>query len=122
MRIWVASHDPETPDKVAQLIEAYDSAHNRQVPVNEKTKRYHPDPKYTARTGRDSKEFTSRPQQKKPLAEMTCFKCNRKGHLARHCTEQNLRVREESEKIVTFGEGKVNGQTEFRLTAEHQGL
>ncbi len=30
--------------------------------------------------------------------------------MARHCTEQNLRVREESEKIITFGEGKVNGQ------------
>ena len=117
MRIWVASHDPETPEKVAQLIEAYDSAHSRQVPANERaserTRRYHPDPKYTATPSK--KEFTSRPQQKKPLAEMTCFKCNRKGHLARHCTEQNLRVREESEKMVTFGEGKVNGQPVQRI-------
>ncbi len=35
----MASHDPETPGKVAQLIEAYDSAHSRQVPANELTKK-----------------------------------------------------------------------------------
>ncbi len=45
----MASHDPETPGKVAQLIEAYDSAHSRQVPANEKAnERTRPDPKYNA--------------------------------------------------------------------------
>lgn len=29
MRIWVMSHDPDAPEKVAQLIKSYDSAHIR---------------------------------------------------------------------------------------------
>ena len=33
LRIWVASHDPETPAKLAQLMESYDSAHMHDRPA-----------------------------------------------------------------------------------------
>ena len=42
MRIWVASHDPETPEKVAQLIESYDSAHTRSITVSERSRSQSP--------------------------------------------------------------------------------
>ena len=48
------------------------------------------------------------------MAEIVCFKCNRKGHLARACTEKSLHVQEECEKIRFFG-GEVNGQPVKRM-------
>ena len=88
LRVWVASHNPKKPADVAELIEAYDSGHAR---VNvEKTKFSTPRPTPTRDwSGRGKRDGTG---QKKPLAEIVCFKCNRKGHLARACTEKSLHV------------------------------
>ena len=41
---------------------------------------------------------------------MVCFKCNKKEHLARKCTEKIFHVQEECEKILFFGEEEVNGR------------
>ena len=100
LRVWVASHNPKKPADVAELIEAYDSAHAR---VNvEKTKFSTTRPTPTRDwSGRGRRDGTG---QKKPLAEIVCFKCNRKGHLARACTKKSLHVQEECDKILFFGE------------------
>ncbi len=109
LRIWVASHDPKKPTDVAELIESYDSAHARGG--TEKAKFTTPRPAST----RDGSTQGRKDSQKKPLSEVVCFKCNKKGHFARSCTERGLRVREECETIRFFGEGQVNGKSVKRI-------
>ena len=117
LRIWVASQNPTTPTKVAELIELYDSAHNSNTQGNRKQPL---DPKSTPKTS--TKELAGKPRgerwarnnystvrEKKPLAEVVCFKCGKKGHLARNCTEKTFHAQGVTEKVGLFGEGEVNG-------------
>ena len=123
MRIWVASHDPETPEKVAQLIESYDSAHTRSITVSERS-RSQSDYRHQQKTGTPSKDAshqrrnagsTNKPRERKPLAEIICHKGEKKGHIARNCPAKSLRVKEELEQVLLFGEGEVNGQPVQRI-------
>ena len=110
IRIWVASHDPKTLEKVALLIESYYSAHTRSVTVSERS-RSQSDYRYQQKTGTPSRDSshqrrnagsTNKPRERKPLAEIICHKCEKKGHIARNCPAKSLHVKE--------GEGEVNGQ------------
>ena len=49
------------------------------------------------------------------LAEVVCFKCGKKGHFARNCTEKTFHARGVTEKVGLFGEGEVNGQHVRRI-------
>uniref|UniRef100_A0A1X7T3A7 Uncharacterized protein n=1 Tax=Amphimedon queenslandica TaxID=400682 RepID=A0A1X7T3A7_AMPQE len=41
--------------------------------------------------------------------------CNRKGHIARNCTEKTLRAKENAEEVIWHGEGKINGHNVKRI-------
>ena len=123
LRIWVASQNPTTPTKVAELIELYNSAHNSNTQGNRKQPL---DPKSTPKTS--TKELAGKPRgerwarnnystvrEKKPLAEVVCFKCGKKGHLARNCTEKTFHAQGVTEKVGLFGEGEVNGRHVRRI-------
>ena len=112
LRIWVASHKPDKPANIAELIESYDSAHAR---TNVEKTKFHPTSRPTttrdlSNQWRRNRGISQASKERKPLSEMVCFKCNKKGHLARNCTEKTLHVQEECEKIRFFGEGEVNGR------------
>ncbi len=49
-RIWVTSHDPETLEKIAQLID--DSAHTRSVTEKTPPRQHQQDSKHTPKTTR----------------------------------------------------------------------
>ena len=106
LRIWVASNNPTTPDKVAELIESYDSAHghhrNRVKPRHFEHKARVPSAKEPSQSSQEkSKEDRpSHRREKKPLAEIVCYKCDKKGHLARNCPEKSCHVQEGMERIV----------------------
>ena len=61
------------------------------------------------------KECWIKPRERKPLAEIICHKCEKKGHIARNCPAKSLRVKEELEQVLLFGEGEVNGQPVQRI-------
>ena len=117
LRIWVASHSPETPTTVAKLIEAYDSAHS---PVGHKGKirpqDYKPQWKSDSRDGKQGKWKEGSPRSG-PGEPIVCYKCNKKGHMARNCTTKTLHVQEKEEKNVPcrFVDGEVNGQPVTRI-------
>jgi hypothetical protein len=77
IRIWVASHNPETPAKVAELMETYDSAHSRWSNISRLQYQ---------KPGRDQqqKPVKGSPREKKSLTDIICYKCNKKGHIAKH--------------------------------------
>ena len=53
-------------------------------------------------------------REKKPLAEVVCFKCGKKGHFARNCTEKTFHAQGVTEKVGLFGE-EVNGRHAGRI-------
>ena len=122
LRIWVASHSPETPTAVAKLIEAYDSAHSS---TENRVSTYPPyqkpqwksDSKDAVKQGKWKNEDSPRSgsRETKSLAEIVCYKCNQKGHLARNCTSKNLHVQEEKDNPCMFVKGEVNGQPVTRI-------
>ena len=102
LRIWVASQNPTTPTKVAELIELYDSAHNN-IQGNRKQP-HQTDSESMSKIstkelagklrGERWAHYNSTIQENKPLlAEVVCFKCEKKGHFARNCIE-NFMLRE----------------------------
>ena len=115
MRIWVTSQNPGTPGKVAELMESYDTAHSR-VPDRTKPRQDH---KHASRPREYHKKYeggnTNTTGKKKPFSERTCFKCNRKGHIAKDCTEKNLQAKEKSKEAIWYGEGRVNGRFVGRI-------
>ena len=118
LKVFVASHNPETPTVVADLIETYDSAHGRGAHSRERS-RYqdrleHRRFKHSSKeSGGSRKVNSSAPKERKPMAEITCYKCHKKGHFARSCTETTYRVREEAETANFIGE--VNGRAVKRI-------
>lgn len=109
MRVWVASQDPETPEKLA------DSAHSRTTGTKQdwKNQDWRNQPRNPSnRQERTQGGGTQKPKEKKPIAEVVCFKCNQKGHFARNCT--GFRVCEGPEMSLV-GEGEVNGQPVKRI-------
>ena len=119
LRIWVASHSPETPAAVARLIEAYDSAHtstgNRgKAPPQDYKPRWKSDSKERDRWKKEGPQRNGS-GERKPPAEIICYKCNKKGHLARNCTTKTLHVQEEKNNPSVFVEGEVNGQPVSRI-------
>ena len=114
MRIWVTSQNPGTPSRVAELMESYETAHSR---GSEKTR-----PKQDYKTSFKPKEYHKKSEgsnghgKKKTFpGDRTCFKCNRKGHIARDCTEKNLQVQERTKEVIWYGEGRVNGRFVRRI-------
>ena len=114
LRIWVASHSPDTPTAIAELIESYDSAHS---PLGNKVRTHQSGYKPPWKAGiKDSPKHDkgkkeglprSRPGETKPLSEIVCYKCNKKGHLARNCTEKTFHAQEKADKSYQclFGSG-----------------
>ena len=51
---------------------------------------------------------------------MVCFKCNKKRHLVRNCTEKTLHVQEKYQKIRFFGDGEVNGRPVQRIQIDSE--
>ena len=117
VRVWVASQNPTTSAEVAALLESYDSAHAR--PVKTGTCNPQQDQKHTPRSSNWKRSNGTKPtppkEKKKSLADIVCFKCNKKGHVARDCPEKTYRVREETERRRLRGEGTVNGQGVKRI-------
>ena len=114
MRIWVTSQNPGTPSRVAELMESYETAHSR---GSEKTR-----PKQDYKPSFKPKEYHKKSEgsnghgKKKSFpGDRTCFKCNRKGHIARDCTEKNLQVQERTKEVIWHGEGRVNGRFVRRI-------
>ena len=72
--MWVASHTPETPAAVAELIEAYNSAHGRTTQNREKPR--YQDYKPTHRdqpnrdSGREKNESNYTQTEWKPMSEI----------------------------------------------------
>ena len=116
VRVWVASQNPTTSAEVASLLESYDSAHARPV----KTGGRHPqqDQKFITRSSNWKRSNGQKPapsKEKTPLADIVCFKCNKKGHVARDCPEKTYRAREETERRRLRGEGVINGREVKRI-------
>uniref|UniRef100_A0A1X7SHV8 CCHC-type domain-containing protein n=1 Tax=Amphimedon queenslandica TaxID=400682 RepID=A0A1X7SHV8_AMPQE len=111
MRIWVTSQNPETPEKVGELIESYDTAHSC-LPQRNRPKQDHGRSKEFPRKTEGS---TGNKKERKSPSEITCYKCNRKGHIARNCTEKTLRAKENAEEVIWHGEGKINGHNVKRI-------
>ncbi|XP_019854474.1 PREDICTED: uncharacterized protein LOC109583528 [Amphimedon queenslandica] len=111
MRIWVTSQNPETPEKVGELIESYDTAHSC-LPQRNRPKQDHGRSKEFPRKTEGS---TGNKKERKSPSEITCYKCNRKGHIARNCTEKTLRAKENAEEAIWHGEGKINGHNVKRI-------
>ncbi|XP_019858603.1 PREDICTED: uncharacterized protein LOC109586823 [Amphimedon queenslandica] len=111
MRIWVTSQNPETPEKVGELIESYDTAHSC-LPQRNRPKQDHGQSKEFPRKTEGS---TGNKKERKSPSEITCYKCNRKGHIARNCTEKTLRAKENAEEVIWHGEGKINGHNVKRI-------
>ena len=114
MRIWVTSQNPGTPSRVAELMESYETAHSR---GSEKTR-----PKQDYKPSFKPKEYHKKSEgsnghgKKKTFpGDRSCFKCNRKGHIARDCTEKNLQVQERTKEVIWHGEGRVNGRFVRRI-------
>lgn len=118
LRIWVAAQNPETSTKVAELIESYDSAHNQHI----KERARYPESRTSSRPGNPSKDSSqtgnrsrtegavrSNTRERKPLSEVVCYKCGKKGHFARNCTEKTFHAQERTDKINLFGKGEVMG-------------
>ena len=86
LRIWVVSQNPTTPTKVVELIELYNSAHSN-TQGNQK-QLHQPDSESTSKTstkelagklrGERWAHYNSTVREKKPLAEVVCFKCGKK--------------------------------------------
>ena len=53
LKMWVASHTPETQAAVAELIEAYDSAHGRTTQNREKSRHQDYQPTHRDQPNRD---------------------------------------------------------------------
>ena len=47
------------------------------------------------------------PKERKPFSEMVCFKCNKKGYLARNCIERALHLQEECVRRSDFSEERL---------------
>uniref|UniRef100_A0A1X7U952 Reverse transcriptase n=1 Tax=Amphimedon queenslandica TaxID=400682 RepID=A0A1X7U952_AMPQE len=111
MRIWVTSQNPETPEKVGELIESYNTAHSC-LPQRNRPKKKHGRSKEFPRKTEGS---TGNKKERKSPSEITCYKCNRKGHIARNCTEKTLRAKENAEEVIWHGEGNINGHNVKRI-------
>ena len=110
VKVWVASRNPETPAAVAELIETYDSAHGRSTPRREKP-RYH-DQKHSSKPSKDSgkqkNDGNNTQRERKPLTDIRCYKCQKKGLFARNCTEKTYQFQERKRESTFTGKGKVN--------------
>ena len=96
LRIWVASHKPDKLTNIAKLIESYDSGRAR---TSVEKPKFHSTARPTttrdlSNQWRRNGDISQAPKEKKPLSEMVCFKCNKKRHLVRNCTEKTLHVQE----------------------------
>ena len=121
LRIWVTSHNPATPSEVAKLIESYDSAHNHPLKRRKNHYEEHEGTRETPNKGLlqgkqpGDRHLRNITREKKPLSEVVCYKCDKKGHYARNCTEKTFHVHEDTGKTSQFGEGEVNGQHVKRI-------
>ena len=109
---------------VAKLIESYDSAHSS--PGNKvKPRQLDYKPQWKSGTkdspkqdkGKNEGVPKSRSEETKPLSEVVCYRCNKKGHLARNCTTTTFHAQEKAdeENQCLFAEGEVNGQPVGRI-------
>ena len=121
LRIWVTSHNPATPSEVAKLIESYDSAHKHPLKRRKNHYEEHEGTRETSNKGPlqgkqpGDQHIRNTTREKKPLSEVVCYKCDKKGHYAQNCTEKTFHVREDTRKTSLFGEGEVNGQHVKRI-------
>ena len=110
LRIWVTSHNPATPSEVAKLIESYDSAHKHPLKRRKNHYEEHEGTRETSNKGPlqgkqpGDQHIRNTTREKKPLSEVVCYKCDKKGHYARNCTEKTFHVREDTGKTSLFGE------------------
>ena len=114
LKMWVASHTPETPAAVAELIEAYDSAHGRTTQNREKPRYQDYKPTHHDRPNRDSgrqkNESTYTQRERKPMSEIQCYKCQKKGHISKNCMDKTYQIQEGKKDSTFVGEGQVNGK------------
>ena len=100
--IWVTSHNPATPSQVAKLIESYDSAHNHPLKRRKNHYKEHEGTRETSNKGLfqgkqpGDRHLWNITKEKKPLSEVVCYKCDKKGHYAWNCTEKTFHVREDT--------------------------
>ena len=107
LRIWVASHSPETPTAVAKLIESYDSAHSTTgSKVNTRRQDYKPQWKSVAN---DSLKQGKSKKEGPPKSMQRLFMCRRRQGRA-------IRVCSRKEKLTESQLG------EFSSTVEHPEL
>ena len=125
----MASHSPETPTAVAELIEA-ELIESDHIPQGNKVSTRQPDyrPHWKPGTkdspkpdqGKNEGLPSSRLRETKPLLEIVCYKCNKKGHMARNCTAKTFHALEKADRSnqCFFAEGEVNGWPVGRIQVD----
>lgn len=117
VKVWVASRNPETPAAVAELIETYDSAHGRSTPSREKPR--YQDQKHSSKPSKDSgkqkNDGNNTQRERRPLTEIWYYKCQKKGHFVRNCTEKTYQFQERKRESTFTGKGEVNGKPVQRI-------
>ena len=107
----------DTPAAVAELIETYDSAHGRSTPSREKP--WYQDQKHSSKPSKDSgkqkNDGNNIQRERRPLTEIRCYKCQKKGHFARNCTEKTYQFQERKRESTFTGKGEVNGKPVQRI-------
>ena len=87
-----STHTPETPAAVEELIEAYNSAHGRTTQNREKPRYQDYKPTHRDRPNRDSRrqknESNYTQTERKPMSEIQCYKCQKKGYFAKNCMDK----------------------------------
>jgi hypothetical protein len=114
-----ASHNPGTAAAVAELMKLMilPMAGQHKAETNRSTSKTinH----YTDRVGnqedRRMRKTIYTPCERKPIAEIRCYRCQNKGHLAKDCMEKTYRIQEKKMDSTFTGQGEVNGKPVGRI-------